>query len=353
MVAGAALLLLGGCAATAYLSQSIGGELDLLRRSVPIDSVISDPKTAPDLRARLAKVQAIRNFASTELKLPDNGSYRRYAQLDRPYVIWNVFAAPALSLQLVEWCFPIAGCVGYRGYFSEAEAKQFAAGLHSQGLDVYTAGIPAYSTLGFFDDPVLSTFVRYPEPEIARLLFHELGHQVAYASGDTMFNESFAVSVEREGMRRYLDGADPAMARDYAVSSGRREDFLALVDTARQRLREAYAAAGDDGTRASAKARVIDELRRDYQELRNGKWGGYAGYDGWFATDLNNAKLASLAVYSARVPAFEALLAREHGDLAKFYAEVKRLAAMPKPARDAALDKLQPGVAGAGTAARN
>jgi predicted aminopeptidase len=333
-----ASLLLCGCAVTAYLQQSISGQLDLLRRAQPIDTMVADAQTPPDLRVRLEKVLAIRDFASRELLLPDNGSYRRYTDIQRPYVIWNVFAAPELLSRLVEWCFPIAGCVGYRGYFHHDDALKFAESLRREGFDVYVGGVPAYSTLGYFDDPVLSTFISYPETEIARLLFHELAHQVAYARDDSMFNESFAVAVEREGMRRYLAGAPAAELAAYADTTRRREDFLRLVSGARRHLDAAYASAGGDAAKRLVKTRAIEELRQSYQQLKNEKWGGYAGYDAWFAADLNNAKLASIAVYSARVPAFDALLRAKSGNLAAFYAEVKRLANMPKAERDALLD---------------
>jgi predicted aminopeptidase len=333
-------LLLGGCATVDYLSQSIGGEYDLLHRAQPIESLLANPKTPSALRARLRDVLAIRDFASRGLLLPDNGSYRRYTDVGKPYVIWNVFVAPELSDQLKTWCFPVAGCVAYRGYFREAGAEEFAAAMRKQGFDVFVGGVPAYSTLGYFDDPMLSTFIQYPETEIARLLFHELGHQVAYAPDDSVFNESFAVAVEREGMRRYLAGAPPERTAAFERANAHREDFTALVSGAQNKLGEAYANASGDVAKRSAKTRIIGELRQAYAELKAGKWQGYAGYDGWFAADINNAKLGSIAVYTARVPAFEALLRRESGNLAAFYAEVKRLSKLPKTERDAVLDAL-------------
>ncbi len=333
-----AAALLGGCATVDYLSQSIGGEYDLLRHARPISDLLTDAQTPPELRSRLALVMAIRDFASRELLLPDNRSYRRYADVGRAYVVWNVFAAPELSDKLMTWCFPVAGCVAYRGYFREADAGRFADGLRRQGLDVYVAGVPAYSTLGYFDDPVLSTFVHFPETEVARLLFHELAHQLAYAPDDSVFNESFAVTVEREGMRRYLAGAPPERKAEFDQAEMRREEFANLVGAARQRLEDAYATSADDAARRQAKTRIIGELRRAYAELKAGSWRGYRGYDAWFAADINNAKLGSIAVYTERVPAFEALLRRHAGNLAEFYAEVKKLAATPHAERDTILD---------------
>jgi predicted aminopeptidase len=339
----AAITSLAGCAGSAYLAQSIGGQFDLVRRARPVDAVLADPHTRPALRVELAKATEIRDFATRKLLLPDNGSYRRFADIERPYVVWNVFAAPELSLQLREWCFPVAGCVGYRGYFSKSGADEFADRMKSEGFDVYVGGVPAYSTLGWFDDPLLSTFIHYPEGELARLMFHELAHQVAYLRDDSTFNESFAVAVEREGVRRYLALAAPELAAACARASSRREEFTRLVATSRKRLAAAYSAPTTDDVKRAAKQRILAELRRDYDELKSRKWEGYAGYDAWFAGETNNAKLASVAVYAVRVPAFEALLRRSGGDLAEFYARVKKLAAMSRRERDAALDAASAG----------
>lgn len=338
-----ATLFLGGCTTVDYFTQSIGGEFNLLHRARPIDEVLDDAHTPPDLRVRLTQVLAIRDFASHELLLPDNRSYRRYTDVGRPFVAWNVFVAPELSSQLLTWCFPVAGCVAYRGYFNKDDADAFADGMRKQGLDVFVGGVPAYSTLGYFDDPVLSTFIRYPETELAHLLFHELAHQVAYAPDDSTFNESFAVTVEREGMRRYLAGAPPERTAEFEQASTRREDFTRLVSAAREQLESAYADSADDDARRAAKKRIVGELMRSYAEIKAHKWQGYAGYDEWFAGDINNAKLGSVAVYTVKVPEFEALLKRDSGNLARFYADVKKLAGMPKTERDRLLEE-NPGV---------
>jgi predicted aminopeptidase len=334
----AAMTSIAGCAGSSYLAQSIGGQFDLVRRARPVEAVLADPQTRPALRVALARAVKIRDFATRELLLPDNGSYRRFADIERPYVVWNVFAAPEFSLQLREWCFPVAGCVGYRGYFSKAGADEFAERMKSEGLEVYVGGVPAYSTLGWFDDPLLSTFIHFPDGELARLMFHELAHQVAYARDDSTFNESFAVAVEREGVRRYLALAAPELGAAYARVRSRREDFTRLVATSRERLAAVYAALLTDVEKRAGKQHILDELRRDYDDLKSRQWEGYTGYDAWFAGETNNAKLASMAVYAVRVPAFEALLRCSGGDLAAFYARVKQLAAMPKRERDAALD---------------
>ena len=327
----ALLALVCGCQSAGegigYYWQSIAGHWELLRRATPTPGLIGDPATDPQLRARLEVAQRIRRFAVDQIALPDNGSYRRYAALDRPFVLWNVMAAPALSLELERWCFPVAGCVGYRGYYREAEARAFAEGLAKQGLDVQVAGVPAYSTLGWFDDPLLSTFIRYPDAELARLLFHELAHQVVYAKGDTTFNESYATAVERLGVARWLEQYGDDTARTaWAAWQQRRADFLALLGRHRDRLRALYDGdLPDDGKRA-AKAQQIERLRADYREMRDTRWKGYSGYDRWFAQPLGNAHLGAVASYSRWVPAFEAMFEAEGRDFRRFHDAVGRVA---------------------------
>jgi predicted aminopeptidase len=214
--------LLGGCETVGYYTQAIGGQFEISARARPIDMVIGEPGTPADLRAKLALARGIRDYASRELGLPDNGSYRRYADLGRPFVVWNVVAAEEFSTKAVESCFPVVGCVTYRGYFGEAVARAHAEALRAKGFDAQVSGIPAYSTLGWFDDPLLSTFIRYPEAEIARIVFHELAHQVVYIKGDTVFNESFAVAGRATPRGRpggVLRGARAA-ARFYRADRG-------------------------------------------------------------------------------------------------------------------------------------
>ena len=332
-----ASLALTGCAASDYYSQAVSGHLELMRRAHPIAARIADPATPPPLRAKLERVIAMREFASRELGLPDNGSYRSYADIGRPFAVWNVFAAPELSVEPKQSCFPVAGCVAYRGYYRLADAERHGAELRAQGFDVYVGGVPAYSTLGWFDDPVLNTFVHYPDGELARLLFHELAHQVVYVKDDTVFNESFAVSVEREGVRRWLAAsAEEADRRVYATLQSRKQEFIALVLGYRARLAALYRAPVPDEDKRAGKARLLDELEADYRALR-ASWGGFAGFDRFFAQQPNNAYLASIAAYTELVPAFERLLASNGNDLGRFYAAVRALAALPKAERDAAL----------------
>jgi predicted aminopeptidase len=330
-------VFLSGCQTLGYYAQAIGGQMELWRTAEPIDNLVRDETTAPALRERLIRVADIRTFASRELALPDDGSYRDYADLHRPYVVWNVFAAPEFSLEPRQWCFPIAGCVAYRGYFSEEGARTFAAGLEGQGLDVFVGGVPAYSTLGWFDDPVLNTFIGYPETEIARLVFHELAHRVVYVSGDTMFNESFATAVELEGVERWIraNGA-PEQRQAFQAAQERKQQFIDLTGRARDQLRALYSQDLADQTKRAAKQAVLREVRREYDLLKQG-WGGFAGYDRWFDEPLNNAKLVSIAAYSDLVPGFQRMLDNANGDMAEFYREVQNLAKLPKTERLAAL----------------
>lgn len=349
--AAAALLLvlpLAGCANLGYYWQAVAGHLDLLQRARPVPQWIAAADTPQDLRARLELAQRIREFAVRELALPDNASYRRYADLGRPAVVWNVVAAPAFGLELKTWCFPVVGCVGYRGYFREADARALADALRADGWEVKVYGVPAYSTLGRLNwlggDPLLNTFIRYPDGELARLIFHELAHQVVYVPGDTAFNESFATAVERLGVDRWLatEAAEGARS-DYERFDGRRRAFKALTLATRRSLAAIYEANwpadGEESRRVAMKNEVMARFRRDYAALRE-RWGGWSGYDGWVA-GANNASFAVQAAYDGWVPAFEALFAREGGDWPRFYDAVRALAALPPPQRQQALAALQ------------
>ena len=339
----AAALALGGCSAMEaadYYWQGTAGQMEILARAVPIPDVIGASDDAA-LRARLARVQEIRAFASRELGLPDNASYTKYADLNRPYVVWNVFAAPELSLVPRQWCFPVAGCVNYRGYFNEADARAEAARLAAAGDDVWVSGVPAYSTLGWFDDPVLSTFVRWPEVEVARMVFHELAHQVVYVKDDSEFNESFAAAVEEAGARRWLAAQrDPALDAQFARSERLRAAFRDLTTAARAQLAATYASDVPDAEKRRAKAAAFAAMREGYARAKAGE-PGLAGYDRWFAGPAgagpNNASIASVALYTGQLPAFRALLAEAGDDLPRFYAKVADLARMPRDERHLAL----------------
>jgi len=338
----ALLMACAGCALTAdvpYYWQSARGQMALLSLARPVDEWLADPRTDPRLRGRLQLAHQVRRFASRELALPDNRSYTRYAELGRPFVVWNVFAAPALSLQLKQWCFPVAGCVTYRGYFDRDAAEAHAAQLRAAGWETYVAGVPAYSTLGWFDDPLLSTFIHYPEAELARLIFHELSHQVVYLKGDSAFNESFATAVEEVGVERWLTAhGDAAMRSRYAEFSQRRRQFVLLLQRNRARLEAVYQQAAPEEARLAAKQAVFAELRREYEQLKQ-EWGGFAGYDRWFAQPLSNAHLASVATYNVWVPGFRRLLTLNGGSLPRFFDAVRQLSEQPVEQRERALSQ--------------
>ena len=322
-----------GCAQLSYYAQATQGQLGLVASAKPIDQWLADPKVSDQLKQRLTRTQQIRKFAVRELDLPDNGSYTKYAELNRPYVVWNVIATPELSMKPVQWCFPIAGCVDYRGYYRKEDAQRFAHDLRSQGYEVRVSGVPAYSTLGWFNDPVLSTFIAYPEPEVARMLFHELAHQVAYAPGDTPFNESFATTVESIGVEQWLDKyGNPESRERYREFRQRKRDFIDLLTQHRQRLEEVFSSNISDDEKRRKKALVITSLKQAYDQIRDEKWGGYSGYDQWFNEPITNAHFVLIATYEDLVPAFQALHAKS-GSLKKFYANVQAMAKQDKARR--------------------
>lgn len=331
------LAAITGCASPVYYFQAVSGQLEILNKRRPVEEVLSDPATPPQTRQQLTLVRRLRDFASQELGLPDNPSYRSYADLERPFVIWNVFATPELSLKPRQWCFVFAGCVSYRGYFARDKAERFATDMKQGGYDTYVGGVPAYSTLGWLNDPVLNTFINRSEADLAGLLFHELAHQVLYVGGDTAFNESFATVVELEGVRRWFEHyGTPQQAGAYREKYQRREQFTALVLKHKSRLAEVYASNSSESEKRGAKARIFKELRSDYAVLKN-NWGGFTDYDKWFVQDLNNAHLTAIGLYHQHVAAFQKLLAQHRNDLTAFYRSVKTLADLPKKEREALL----------------
>lgn len=339
LAATAATVCLTGCANLGYYWQSATGHLKVMSAAKPVEEWLGDSQAPERLKARLALSQRIRNYAVAELKLPDNPSYRRYADLHRSAVVWNVVAAPAYSVTLKSWCFPVTGCVTYRGYFDEAQARADAAELAAQGFESNVYPVPAYSTLGWMNwaggDPLLNTFIHYPEGELARLIFHELAHQVVYAKHDTMFNESFATAVERLGGARWLaTQAGDTARKEYAEFNARRNEFRALALATRKRLEEIY-----EGTQGEERDRrkqaALGDFRASYAKLRD-SWGGdperFRGYDQWVER-ANNASFGAQAAYDELVPGFEALFRREGQDWKRFYDAVKRLAELPKEER--------------------
>jgi len=348
-MAGAAMLTVS-CSQLGYFVQAAHGQFSLLAEARPIDEWLANPAVGDKLKDRLVRVKEIRKFAAQELALPDNSSYTTYADLKRQYVLWNVVATPELSLEPKQWCFPVAGCVNYRGYYSKDDAQAYATELRREHYDVQVGGVPAYSTLGFFSDPVLSTFIQYPEGELARLVFHELAHQVVYVAGDSRFNESFAVAVEEAGVERWMAkyGSDK-MRQAYAEYEGRKQDFLALLLKCRKELEANYARDASDAEKKKRKAEIFAQLKDDYQTLK-ASWGGYVGYDRWFAEPLSNAHLAAIATYHDFVPGFRALLVQEK-TFPKFYEAVRHLASLDTKERHRELatlggnDAMAPGAA--------
>jgi len=330
-----------GCAAVGYYAQSVGGHVDLMQRARPLPDWLADPTTPPALRERLALAQQLRRFAVTDLALPDNASYTRYADLGRNAAVWNVVAAPELSLQLKTWCYPVMGCVGYRGYFDAAKAEAEARAQREAGLEALVYGVPAYSTLGWTNwiggDPLLNTFVNGGDSALARLVFHELAHQVLYVAGDTAFNESYATAVERLGLARW-QAAVGRPADDPAVAQ-RAADFRAITQRARADLSALYASDLPDSAKRERKAMVMGAMRAEHAALKaraGGPWAGYTGYDGWF-NKANNAALALQSAYDSLVPAFERLFHQQGDDFIRFHAEVRRLATLPPEQRRATL----------------
>jgi len=317
---------LSGC----YLMESAAGQMEITNEQRPITQLIDDPDTSPALRRELTRVHEIREFASSDLKLPDNGSYKSYADVERRYVVWNVFAAPEFSVDPKTWCFPFVGCVAYRGYFDEVEAQGYAYRLKSEGYDVIVGGVAAYSTLGHFHDPVLNTMLEWDESELAGIIFHELAHQLLYVPGDSAFNEAFATTVEHEGVRRWLARVGRATEeKDYAARAERAREVASLVGAARTRLRALYASGQNPAEMRAAKAAEFDRLRAEYAALPGSEY----GYSWLFGPDLNNAALSSVATYYDCVPGFEARLKAVDGDLPRFYAAARALAGEPADQR--------------------
>ncbi|HKS15197.1 MAG TPA: aminopeptidase [Pseudomonas sp.] len=331
-------LLLNGCASLGYYGQLAEGQWQLLRARAPVAALVDDPATDPALRQRLRQAEQARVFASARLKLPDNRSYRVYADLGRPYVVWNVFATPELSLEPQTHCFPVAGCVAYRGYYRQGAARGAAALLRQDGLDVYVGGVEAYSTLGWFDDPLLAPMLAWGEERLASLIFHELAHQRFYVKDDTAFNESFATFVEQEGTRQWRAARGlPAAADD---SLRQRDQFIRLVMASRERLGVIYAGPLSVEAKRAAKQAEFGRLRAEYRQLREGEWGGVGRYDAWVNGPLNNAKLLPFGLYDQWVPAFAQVFRQVGEDWERFYERVEALGKLPVVQRKAALSEL-------------
>jgi predicted aminopeptidase len=312
------------CRSLPYYDQAINGQMEILRNKEPISDLVDNPETPEQLRKKLIFIQGVRDFAAKELHLPVDDHYLSYVALNRPYVVWNVFAAPQFSMTPKTWCFPIVGCVSYRGYFSEEDARRFGDSLKQEGYDVYTGGAIAYSTLGWFDDPVLSTFISLSEPDTAALIFHELAHGILYVKDDTAFNESFATAVAQEGLRRWQASANDPKGYEIWLGKHRlRRKFTALVSKYRARLEALYES--DLPMTAKQKAAVFTQMRTEFRDLK-ADHSGMAAYDPWFNYPLNNAQLISVSTYHNWVPAFGRMLSESGGNLEKFYQKCGQLA---------------------------
>ncbi|WP_309762095.1 aminopeptidase [Pseudomonas oryzihabitans] len=330
---------LGGCTSVGYYGQMVQGQFALIRDREPIATVVADPARPAVLRQRLAAAAAARRFASAELALPDNASYRSFVELKRPFVLWNVFATDEFSTRATTHCFPIAGCVAYRGYYREAAARAAAQELQRQGQDTYVGGVPAYSTLGWFSDPLLSSMLRWDDDQVAATIFHELAHQRFYLPGDTAFNESYATFVEGEGLRQWrasrgLPPPDPGREARY-------QQFRALLLTTREDLARLYAQPLTPTAMRAAKARRFAQLRADYQRLRaTPAWREDRRFDGWMQQPLNNARLVPYGLYEQWVPAFAALYRQHPGNWPAFFHRVQLLGERPAAERERVLQSL-------------
>ncbi len=311
--------LLIGCEAAHYYSQAISGQLSILNNRQSIDQILVDPQTPAELKKKLGLIMGLREFAKAELHLPVNDNYLSFVNLKRPFALWNVYAAPEFSLKPKTWCYPIVGCAAYRGFFSKRDAYDYATKLNSRGYDTFVGGVTAYSTLGWFDDPVLSTFINRSDTKLAALIFHELAHQLLYVEDDTTFNESFATAVEQEGLRRWLISKfNPDAFDKYKVDYLRHQQFIQLIMKYRKQLESLYIKDISVKEKRGAKALVFDRLRGEYKLLKS-RWEGYSGYDSWFSDRLNNAKIITVSTYYDLVPAFLRLLRANDNNLEVFY----------------------------------
>lgn len=333
-----ALLLLSGCADLGYYWHSASGHLGVMSDRVSIKKILADETTDPALRERLLQVQEIRAFSIEHLKLPDNDSYRSFVQLDRPYVVQNLFAAPEFSTRLHQWCYPIIGCASYRGYYDEERLEKYATGLEQQGFELHIGKVSAYSTLGWFDDPVLSSFINWPDYRLAGLIFHELTHQQIYIDDDTTFNESLASAVQQAGTELWLEhhGKTEQLER-FKRWLVYREQVIELIIRTQEKLNLMYQSDLEDDQKRVSKQEIFDSARHQHQAIAQ-QHGVTAGFTRWFTEDLNNAKIGSVAAYNTQVAAFLNILIAHQSNFEHFYAYIKQLSESERGQRDRCLD---------------
>ncbi len=331
--------VLTSCESVSYYGKIISGQMTILNKRQPIKKLLDEPLTPKRLKTQLRHVLEIRKFAKNKLGLPVKNQYLNFADLKRPFAVWNVFAVPEFSLTPKQWCHPVIGCASYRGYFSRNDAYNYADRVAEQGYDVFISGVVAYSTLGWFDDPVLNTFIYRKDYKLAALIFHELAHHLIYVANDTAFNESFATLVEQEGLRRWLSqSGNPETFRKYETDYHRHRQFIQLITKYRRQLELLYTANLSPADKRRDKALIFDELRSEFKRIKE-QWQGYSGYDSWFKHPLNNAQLASVSIYNDLVPAFAAILQGSGNDLELFYRTCQHLAKQPKEERRIYLDQ--------------
>jgi len=334
------VLITASCSNIGYYAQSIAGGYEVLAGREPIEDILADPATPAELKGKLETVVKIRNFATSDVQLPDNDSYRTYVDLKRPYAVWNVFATPEFSMEMKEWCFLFVGCVRYRGYFDETDANSYADELRGEAFDVYVAGIEAYSTIGWFDDPMMNTIINRDEVRLAGLIFHELAHQVVYIKGDTAFNEGFAVAVEIEGVKRWIEkNGSPDLLTKFEVRKDRHRQFVELVTSTRDKLAVLYKEPLSAEEMRNIKRDIIQNMQSEYQQLKQ-SWDGYDGYDRWFSQPVNNAQIAAVTTYRDYVHAFQALLADNKFNMPDFFEAVKSLGDLNSDRRQEAISAL-------------
>jgi predicted aminopeptidase len=329
---------LGACADMGYYLHTIKGHISIMQEKQDIDEILQDETIPERLKQRLRLVQDIRSFAFAELKLPASDSFTEYADLKRSYVLQNLFAAPEFSIQAKQWCYPVVGCAGYRGFFDQQRQDEFVSELREQHYDVYVAKVSAYSTLGWFDDPVLNTFVKWPDGFLAGLIFHELAHQQLYVDGDSRFNESFATAVQHAGVEKWLQqqGLKQPLER-YRQRRVNRQKVFDLIKQARIDLQQLYQRDMTDEEKRQLKLEYLQDLKRRYLEFSESIQHN-DGFQRWFEGELNNAKLVSISTYNDWVPVFEAILAQQQGDFAAFYKEVLRISELPRQQRQSCFD---------------
>ena len=353
-------IVVSGCHTMSFYGQAIKGQYQILAREQPIEKLLAATNTPASLKDRLDLLRGMRDFAGRELKLPIDNHYQKYADLHRPYAIWNVEAAPEFSLEPKTWWYPLLGRLSYRGYFSVGGATNYASCLRKKGYDVSVGGVTTYSTLGWFKDPVLNTFLFEPEADLAETLFHELGHQRVFAHGDTDFNEALATTVGQEGARRWFKAkGNTAALEAYVAQIRRTAEFSRLVKVTRERLEMLYGDKQTEDGKVKAtkknrdvppvelrrqKQQILDQMKQEYAQLK-ARWGAISEYDGWFAHLVNNAQLNAVAAYYDLVPGFERILAENGGDLEKFYQAVERLSKQSRKTRHETLEAM----AGSGT----